>query len=186
MSKTKTNQPSATNTNVAPTEALASTPNMNTIIATKPVKTVPKMERVSKTAAATLLLEHGAKFFNATILVANKSRAKNAPALVERNITCRMGVKKYTTAELAKAAGKTPKNVNTPDTNPKTVKDLTKLGMVTVYEMTGVGRIKEKAYRTIKLDQIVSMKIAGRNVVTPLYKAPKKEKMPVLIPALPL
>lgn len=111
-----------------------------------------KIKSLSKTKAAELVLEKGKRFFNVTFMKKNPSKAKGAPALIERNMTCRLSVVKHTkAAKEATAAGlpipKLASNLN---------KNLAVLGKVTVYEMTG-----DKGYKTLSLDTITALKIAG-------------------------
>lgn len=141
----------AANPATAPVITPAPTATIN-VIAPKPQATAkPKTLTISKTKAAELVLgPAGSKYFNVTFMEKNKSRAKNAPALVERNMTCRRGVNAATKAGIAAAAGE-------PAPKTRTVnKNLAALGMVTVYQATG-----EKGYKTLTLPNITALKIGG-------------------------
>lgn len=119
-------------------------PNTPTITAIKAVR--PKL--IGKLAAAKLISENTNKFMTVTFLEKNKSRAKNAPALIERTMTCRANVTKYTKAGKAAIESGNPLPKSTPN------KDLALIGKMNVFEMTG-----DRGYKTLNLDTVISFKL---------------------------
>lgn len=112
------------------------------------VSSVKKIMQIGKIAAAKLVVgPDGRKYFNVDFMKKNTSKKPGAPEFITRNMTCRLGVKKYTKAKLAGI-------VNSVDST--TDEGLALLGKVHVWQATG-----KKGYKTLTLDRITHLKIGG-------------------------
>ncbi len=107
-----------------------------------PVKALkPKVKTVGKVASSKMILAtSGKQFMNVTFMEKNKSKAKNAPALVKRNITCKIARK------------------DAPDAKGPKFQDLLNLGKLRVKEATGPNKGQ---FRMINLDTVIAGKTGG-------------------------